>query len=125
MYLSENVADPPVWIANTNIFVYRKTVPGGFAFVMMDAQTLQKRPAFDAARLAAGLSKATGVTYTALRLPFAGVEFVDDEKTIAFRLEETRRRCELALDVQLCEGALAGWPTPWLWRSSRPHRSGR
>src|SRR5262249_13553720 len=45
MYLTRNVADPPRWIGNTTKFVYRKTVPGGFAFVVMDARSGEKRPA--------------------------------------------------------------------------------
>jgi len=60
MYLTKNVSDPAHWIGNTSEFVYRKTVPGGFAFVVMDARTGQKRPAFDHERLAAGL----GVPHT-------------------------------------------------------------
>src|SRR5215470_8969554 len=67
MYLTRNVADPPRWIGDTGKFVYRKTVPGGFSFVMMDARTGEKRPAFDQERLAAALSKSSGNSYTALR----------------------------------------------------------
>ena len=42
MYLTRNVADPPRWIGNTGKFVYRKTVPGGFSFVVTDARTGEK-----------------------------------------------------------------------------------
>ena len=95
IYLTENLADPAVWIGNTGRFVYRKTVPGGFTFIVMDARTLEKKPAFDQERLATGLSKATGTTYGALRLPFARVDFTRDEKAITFRFEEERWRCGL------------------------------
>lgn len=72
MYLTKDVADPPPrWIGNSEKFVYRKTVPGGFSFVVMDARTGEKRPAFDQERLAAALTKSSGTGYTALRLPLA------------------------------------------------------
>src|SRR5215813_4857602 len=70
MYLTQNVADPPRWIGNSEKFVYRKTVPGGFSFVVMDAGTGEKRPAFDQERLAGALNKISGSSFTALRLPF-------------------------------------------------------
>src|SRR5580704_16101202 len=92
-YLTTNVADPARWIGNTDQFVYRKTVPGGFSFVVMDARTLEKHPAFDQERLAAGLSKAMGTAYTALRLPFTEAEFSGDQSAISFRLSEARWRC--------------------------------
>lgn len=57
--LTENVAWPAQW-QDDGRFYYRKTVPGGFAFVSADVATLQKQPAFDQARLAQGLSAATG-----------------------------------------------------------------
>ena len=96
MYLTKNVADPARWIGNTSKFVYRKTVPGGFSFVVMDARTQEKRPAFDQDRLAAGLGKASGTTYPALRLPFTDVEFTGDETAITFRSGEGRWRCRLS-----------------------------
>ena len=58
--LTENIAEPAQWIDGTHHFVYRKTVPGGFQFVVMDAETRQKQPAFDHERLATALGTATG-----------------------------------------------------------------
>jgi hypothetical protein len=97
MYLTRNVADPPRWIGKTEKFVYRKTVPGGFSFVAMDAGTGEKRPAFDQQRLAAALNRSSGGSYTALRLPFTEVDFSPDETAISFGGAETGRwRCHLA-----------------------------
>ncbi len=95
IYLTKNVADPARWIGDTSQFVYRKTVPGGFSFVVMDARTLEKHPAFDQERLATALSKASGTTYTALRLPFTEADFTNDKTAIAFRFAESRWRCSL------------------------------
>ena len=64
--LTENVAEPAQWIEGTHRFVYRKTVPGGFQFVVMDAQTQLKQPAFDHDRVAAALGTATGKVYSGL-----------------------------------------------------------
>lgn len=110
MYLTENVADPARWIGNTSEFVYRKTVPGGFRFMIMDARTRAKRPAFDQERLAAGISKASGATYPALRLPFAEAEFTSDQKIISFRLSESRWRCRLSDYVCTTAAARFGQP---------------
>jgi fermentation-respiration switch protein FrsA (DUF1100 family) len=51
-----NVPEPAAWIGTTHRFVYRRSLKGGHEFVLVDATTLQKRPPFDHARLAAALS---------------------------------------------------------------------
>src|SRR5215831_18362367 len=63
--LTANVAEVPEWIGKSDRFIYRKSVPGGHAFVLVDAVTLSKGPAFDHARLAESLSKVAGKRYTA------------------------------------------------------------
>ena len=110
MYLTENVADPAAWIGDTSEFVYRKTVPGGFSFVVMDARTLQKRPAFDQARLAAELSRISGTTYTALRLPFASVQFSRDGRALVIDSPAGRLRCTVADPVCVKAPARSGQP---------------
>ena len=62
MYLTEGVADPATWIDGTSRFYYRKTVKGGFQFVLVDAQTEQRQPAFDHDSLAAGLARRLGTS---------------------------------------------------------------
>lgn len=71
------------WIAGSDRVVYRKSVRGGHQFVVADAGTATKAPAFDHARLAAALESLTGGKYTALTLPFTTVTF-DDSLHIAF-----------------------------------------
>ncbi len=39
--------DAPVWIAGTSKFWYKKTTASGDAYVLVDASTLEKRPALD------------------------------------------------------------------------------
>jgi hypothetical protein len=97
--LTENIAEPAQWIEGTHRFVYRKTVPGGFQFVIMDADTKQKQPAFDHDRLAAALGTATGKVSSGLHLPFtepfAGVQISDGGRTLTTRLDEGSWKCSL------------------------------
>ncbi|MGH7504291.1 MAG: DPP IV N-terminal domain-containing protein, partial [Longimicrobiales bacterium] len=93
--LTENVADDPSWIDDGSRFWYNKTVSGGHAFVLVDAPSLQKGPAFDHARVAAALSDARDTTYTAIRLPFDEITFLDDESALQFEVADSLWRCEL------------------------------
>src|SRR4030095_12509358 len=86
--LAVDVPDSAKWIGAPNRFSYRKSVKGGHQFVVVDSATLQKRPAFDHARLATTLSRTTGGTYTATSLPFSTFTFSDDEKTIDVTVEQ-------------------------------------
>ncbi|HEU5402477.1 MAG TPA: DPP IV N-terminal domain-containing protein [Terriglobales bacterium] len=92
--LALNVADAPQWIKGPgHRFWYRKTVKGGTAFVLVDADAGKRGPAFDHAKVAESLSAATGKHYTAVTLPFRMVRF--DEKAFDFPLEEHHWRCDL------------------------------
>lgn len=94
--LTANLPERANWIGQTSRFWYRKSVAGGHEFVVFDAETLAKKPAFDHERLAASLSAAVGEKYTALKLPFQQISFADGEKAIEFTVGENRWRCELA-----------------------------
>jgi dipeptidyl aminopeptidase/acylaminoacyl peptidase len=84
--LAIDVADQTRFIQNTNRFWYRKSVKGGFEFILVDADTRAKRPAFDHARLATALSTALSRKITAVDLPFNQFTFLDGESTIEFQL---------------------------------------
>jgi dipeptidyl aminopeptidase/acylaminoacyl peptidase len=109
--LAINIADRANWIGITSRFWYRKSVKDGNQFVLVDAETLEKKPAFDHERLAASLSAAAGQKYTALKFPFNTITFVDNEKAIEFFIADspngqpptsrfgpdgTRWKCELS-----------------------------
>lgn len=85
-----NAADPPLWLPTGDRFVYRKSVQGGHAFVLVDARTLRRRPAFDHGRLAASLARAMGHPITAVTLPFAMFHFADGDSAIEFVAVERR-----------------------------------
>lgn len=93
--LAVNLPERATWIENTHRFWYRKTVKGGHEFVLVDADTREKKPAFDHQRLAAALSSATGEKYSAVRLPFTTLTFVDQERAIQFVAAGSTWRCDL------------------------------
>jgi len=93
--LAVDIVERPVWIEKSDRFWYRKSVKGGNAFVVMDAATRAKAPAFDHARLAAALSDAAGEKCTAVTLPFTTFRYVDEGKAVEFEALESRWRCDL------------------------------
>jgi len=94
--LAVNVPERATWIGETSRFWYRKSIKGGNAFVLVDAATLEKKPAFDHEKLAASLSAASGEKYTAVTLPFPAITFVDKEKSLEFAAAGSLWRCDLA-----------------------------
>lgn len=94
--LAVNVPERVSWIGTTSRFWYRKSVKGGNEFVLIDAETLTKKPAFDHAKLAASLSAAAGEKYTPLTLPFMSITFVDNEQALEFAAAGSAWKCSLS-----------------------------
>ena len=86
--LAVGTTSEPRFIERTNRFYYRRSVKGGDEFILVDAMTGQKRPAFDHVKLAAALSSALKRKITALELPFSTFSFTEDEKSIEFDIQE-------------------------------------
>jgi dipeptidyl aminopeptidase/acylaminoacyl peptidase len=84
--LAIHVADAPRWIEQSSRFYYRRTVKGGHEWMLVDGSTKEKKPAFDHARLAEAIAKATGRKATPVDLPFTNFSFVDNERGIEFTL---------------------------------------
>ena len=91
-----NAAEAPRWIGRTHKLYYRRFVKGGHDFILVDADSKAKAPAFDHAAIATSLSSAAGKTYTALELPFNAFDFVDNERSIQFIADGSNWRCEIA-----------------------------
>ena len=109
--LAVNIVDRPTWIGKTNHFWYRKSVKGGNEFVLVDAETMARKPAFDHERLAASLSTAVNKKYTGVTLPFMTISFVDNEQAIEFITDASRWRCNLSdYGCQKLGPALTGPP---------------
>src|SRR5580658_1440284 len=85
----------PNWMAGDR-FWYRVRRERGAEFVLVDAATGNSRPAFDHARLASALSKASGKTYEAGKLPFEQIELAEDGSAVSFTVESRKWKCTLA-----------------------------
>src|SRR5215470_1448862 len=57
--LAIDIPEKATWIGSTSRFYYRKSVKGGYEWVVVEAPSLTKKPAFDHNRLAAALSQAS------------------------------------------------------------------
>ena len=94
--LAFNIPDRVNWIEKTSRFWYRKSVKGGNEFVLVDAETLAKKPAFDHERLAGSLSAASNEKLTALTLQLTSLSFVDAERSIQFVASGSTWKCDLS-----------------------------
>ena len=69
----------PHWFADGDRFWYRSDrADGAREFIVVDAVAGTRRPAFDHARLAAALTRATEKPHEATRLPFERIEIAED-----------------------------------------------
>ena len=86
------------WIDSTPRFWYRRSTNAGGEFVIADAQTKAKRPAFDHARLATALTAALHRPVDAAQLPFTTIAFADREQAVVVTAspDSVRLRCTLA-----------------------------
>lgn len=96
--LATDIAEAPVWVSPTR-FWYRKSVPGGNAFVLVDATNADapvKRAAFDHERLAAAMNALTASQYSAVTLPFSSFAFTNEDQAITFGFDSAGFSCSLA-----------------------------
>jgi dipeptidyl aminopeptidase/acylaminoacyl peptidase len=94
--LAVDIASPATAIGNTHRFWYRKTVRGTEQFVVVDADTQQRQPAFNHENIAASLSKAAGRTFKATALPFNTLAFTADGAAFTVNVEGSPYRCTVA-----------------------------
>ena len=92
-----HLPDEVEWIEGTDRFVYRRTVPGGHEFIVVDAEKQTRQPAFDDARLAAALTKELGEPVKAEILPFSRLHLEENGAALEFVRDgsKERWRCEL------------------------------
>jgi dipeptidyl aminopeptidase/acylaminoacyl peptidase len=110
---SPGMAEPATWIEGTSRLWYRRSVAGGHEFVRVDAESLERGPAFDHEKLAAALSKATGGSYTPLKLPFNTIEFANKGGSLQVRVEGDSFTCSLAdYTCRLDSSRRQSWPPP-------------
>jgi dipeptidyl-peptidase-4 len=86
----------PRWFDGNDRFWYRNDLPGGKReFVLVDAKAGQRKPAFDHAKLAAGLSKALGREIGATELPIDNMEFKTGEGKVVLTVQRKAWLCDL------------------------------
>lgn len=86
----------PHWFANHTRFWYRNDLAGERReFIVVDAEAGKRAPAFDHARLAAGLSKAAGKEFTADRLPFDSITYLKPGNAVRFKAAGKTWKCDL------------------------------
>ena len=73
----------PHWLAMDR-FWFRNRTEHGYEFVVVDAATGTRRPAFDHARLAAALSLASDSAADPRKLSFREIHFVNGEHAVRF-----------------------------------------
>ena len=106
---------------------------GGEQFVVVDADTQQRQPAFDHEKIAASLSKAAGNSYKATALPFNTLAFTPDGSAFTVNVDGSPYRCTVA-DSELPQGGTGpragaglgvGRRARTRARASRPTASGK
>jgi dipeptidyl aminopeptidase/acylaminoacyl peptidase len=84
----------PNWISGDR-FWYRVLTAQGSDFILVNPAKGTRAPAFDQAKLAAGLSAATGQTVDANHLPFGTFTYSDDGKSVSFKSAGKSWICDL------------------------------
>jgi dipeptidyl-peptidase-4 len=78
------------WFAPDRLW-YRNRSTDGYEFMVLDATTGIRRPAFDQVKLAAALSIAADTAYDPHALPFREIEFTDGNRGVRFVVGKDRR----------------------------------
>ena len=106
--LTSDLTIHPNWIGESDRFWYRWKSLSGVEFVLVDPATAERSPAFDHSRLAASLSKATGVPCAGARLPFDEIEFVDEGRGIVFEIDHDGKGERWSCDLESYSCAFIG-----------------
>ena len=95
------------WIGAEDRFWYLRTsTEAGKEFVVVDAATGGRSPAFDQQKIAAGLAKAAGMKVDATSLPFKEFRYAQSKGAIQFPIADMIWTC------QVTTGACASDPAP-------------
>jgi dipeptidyl-peptidase 4 len=97
----------PNWLPDER-FWYRVTTAEGSEFWLIDPAKGTRVPAFDHAKLAAGISTAAGTSSDANHLPFMQFEYSTDGKSITFTSAGHRFGCDL--QTYQCTAQAGGQP---------------
>lgn len=100
------------WIGDEDRFWYRRTdEQGGKEFVVVDATTGERAPAFDHGAMATALSAATGDPINASALPFSVFRYTADKSSIEFLIGSSFWTCKTG--VSECSSDPSRTPNPF------------
>jgi dipeptidyl aminopeptidase/acylaminoacyl peptidase len=105
----------PVWIGKTSSFLYESFTPEGTEYMIVDAEKLKKKKAFDQVKFAAALGSATGKKFEPGKLPIRNVVFSDKLGSFAFNYDNYNWICNLRdykilkRDMVSDRGRQSGW----------------
>jgi dipeptidyl aminopeptidase/acylaminoacyl peptidase len=85
----------PHWIGATDQFWYRDDFEGGHQFLVVDARTGRKQPAFDHEAVAVAVGTLTGKPAAARDLPFSEFTFSEHKDAIDFKVADALYSCQL------------------------------
>jgi dipeptidyl aminopeptidase/acylaminoacyl peptidase len=97
----------PTWLSGDR-FWYRVLTAEGSEFILVNPAKGSRADAFDQAKLAAGLSAASGQAVTANHLPFGNFRFSDDGQSIRFRVAGKSWICHLQTYSVVADSARGG-----------------
>lgn len=92
MVAMKNPLVTPHWVGTTNRFWYRRETAKGFEFVVVDAATGSRSPAFDAKAVSASLAALLKGPAPPENLPFTTIA-LETDGAIAFEAKADRFRC--------------------------------
>lgn len=98
----KNLQPIPHWIGESDEFWYLRETSKGHEFLIVDAATGKKRPAFDHREVAAGLRRVGLDKTDAHALPFDSIEFQSERGSISFTADGQPFRCTVMQKVR-CE----------------------
>jgi dipeptidyl aminopeptidase/acylaminoacyl peptidase len=107
-----DIAGTPSWIGNTHKLWYRKLSRGANEYLIFDADTLQKKVAFDHTKIASALSKLVNNTYKPQDLQLTQVRFDEAVTSFTANIDGTAFRCTIADSVCTRTDPQARGPRP-------------
>ena len=94
-----DIAGTASWIGNTHRLWYRKLSRGVNAYMIFDADTMQKNAAFDHDKIAASLSRLTNNTYKSHDLSLAQLRFDNNVTSFTATVDGVAVRCVISESV--------------------------
>jgi dipeptidyl aminopeptidase/acylaminoacyl peptidase len=86
----------PHWFSENECFWYRNDLSGDTSeFILVNVEKGTRQKAFDHEKLAEALSKVADENYTAEKLPFNYIQFVDNNNAILFNVNDKTWKCDL------------------------------